>query len=218
MKGRKTRRWRLRGPLEPSSSLSCPSDHDHDDMAAKRKTWLGEFWRPLAALLLWVLGMVPLIAAPPLLPSLAETRIGGLTAFPVDCIPAAPLFSSDLTRACGPPLYDSTSGCSVAAKSGMQGPSPIISAGKQGKHIPGHNNFTPGRSELTSDASVLGRNAGTGQPIGTTPIGQAGSKERVNFGETIGNYVDPATGMSTPTNNGIIHYANDGIHIVPARP
>ena len=86
-------------------------------MAAKRKSWLGEFWRPLAALLLWVLGMVPLIAAPPLL-SLAETRIGGLTAFPVDCIPAAQLFSSDLTRACGPPLYDVASGCSVAANRG----------------------------------------------------------------------------------------------------
>ena len=51
-------------------------------MAAKEKSWLGEFWRPLAALLLWVLGMVPLIAAPPLLPSVAETRIGGLAAFP----------------------------------------------------------------------------------------------------------------------------------------
>ena len=86
-------------------------------MAAKRKSWLGEFWRPLAALLLWVLGMVPLIAAPPLLPSFAETRIGGLTTFPVDCIPAAPLFPSDLTRACGPPLYDLASDCSVAANS-----------------------------------------------------------------------------------------------------
>jgi hypothetical protein len=89
-------------------------------MAAKRKSWLGEFWRPLAALLLWVLGMVPLIAAPPLLSSVVETRIGGLTAFPVDCIPAVPLFSSDLTRACGPPLYDLASGCSVAANRGIQ--------------------------------------------------------------------------------------------------
>jgi len=86
--------------------------------AAKRKSWLGELWRPLAALLLWAVGIVAAYAAPPLLPSLAETRIGGLTAFPVDCIPAVPLFSSDLTRACGPPLYDSASGCSVAAKSG----------------------------------------------------------------------------------------------------
>ena len=83
--------------------------------AAKRKSWLGELWRPLAALLLWAVGIVAAYAAPPLLPSLAETRIGGLTAFPVDCIPAVPLFSSDLTRACGPPLYDSASGCSVEA-------------------------------------------------------------------------------------------------------
>jgi len=104
-----------RGRLERGSSFSRPSGHDSDDMAAKGTSWLGEFWRPLAALLLWVVGLVPAIAAPPLLPVLAETRVGGLTAFPVDCIPAVPLFSSDLTRACGPPLYDSASGCSVAA-------------------------------------------------------------------------------------------------------
>ena len=86
-------------------------------MAAKGKSWLGEFWRPLAALLLWVLGMVPLIAAPTL-PSLAETRIGGLQPIPQVIAPAELLLSLDLHRACGPPLYDVASGCSVAAKSG----------------------------------------------------------------------------------------------------
>ena len=87
-------------------------------MAAKGRSWLGELWRPLAALLLWVLGMVPLIAAPPLLPSLAETRVGGVTAFPVDGIPAAPLYPSDLHRVCGPPLEEVASGSPVAPKSG----------------------------------------------------------------------------------------------------
>ncbi len=114
----------LGGPARPAavnSSLSRPFATLRAMQAAKRKSWLGELWRPLAALLLWVVGCVAAYAAPPLLPSLAETRIGGLTAFPVDCIPAVPLFSSDLTRACGPPLYDLASGCSVAAKRTKQG-------------------------------------------------------------------------------------------------
>jgi hypothetical protein len=85
--------------------------------AAKRKSWLGELWRPLAALLLWVLGMVPLIAAPPL-PSLAETRIGGLTTYPADFIQAPSLLTIESHRACAPPLYDLASGCSVAANRG----------------------------------------------------------------------------------------------------
>jgi hypothetical protein len=83
-------------------------------MAAKRKSWLGELWRPLAALLLWVLGMGPLIAAPPL-PSLAETRVGGLTILPADFIQASSLLTIESHRACAPPLYDLASGCSVAA-------------------------------------------------------------------------------------------------------
>jgi hypothetical protein len=114
----------LGGPARPAAEDSSFSRHFctlWPMQAAKRKSWLGEFWWALAALLLWVLGMVPLIAAPPLLSSLAETRVGGLTAFPADCIPAVPLFSSDLTRACGPPLYDLASGCSVAANSGKTG-------------------------------------------------------------------------------------------------
>ncbi len=87
-------------------------------MAAKGKIWLGEFWRSLAALLLWVLGMVPLIAAPPLLPSLVETRVGGLQPSAEIIAPADLPLSLELHRACGPPLYDLASDCSVAAKSG----------------------------------------------------------------------------------------------------
>ena len=111
----------LGGPARPAaddSSFSRLFCTLRAMQAAKRKSWFGELWRPLAALLLWAVGIVAAHAAPPLLPSLVETRIGGLTAFPVDCIPAAPLFSSDLTRACGPPLYDLASDCSVAANRG----------------------------------------------------------------------------------------------------
>ena len=162
MKERKTRRGRLRGPLEPSSSLSCPLVHDHGDMAAKKKSWLGEFWRPLAALLLWVLGMVPLIAAPPLLPSVAETRIGGLTAFPVDCIPAAPLFPSDLTRACGPPLYDVASECSVAAKSG----------GRVKLNLFGEGEAAPGYVDVSTSARFA-----NGRPL--TQTFESGSAQEI---------------------------------------
>jgi hypothetical protein len=104
-----------RGRVERGSSFSRLSGHDSDDMAAQRKSWLGELWRPLAALLLWVVGCVAAHAAPPLLPSLAETRVGGLQPIPQVIAPADLLLSRELHRACGPPLYDSASGCSVAA-------------------------------------------------------------------------------------------------------
>jgi len=87
-------------------------------MAAKRKSWLGEWWRSLAALLLWAVGVVAAHAAPPLLPSLAETRVGGLQPSAEIIAPADLFLSLELHRACGPPLYDLASDCSVAAKSG----------------------------------------------------------------------------------------------------
>jgi filamentous hemagglutinin len=70
---------------------------------------------------------------------------------------------------------------------------------------------------LTCDPEKLGQKAGTGEQVGKIPVGKPGSKERVNFGENIGTYVDPA-GNALPTTNGIIHYGKDGIHIIPARP
>ncbi len=94
---------------------------------------------------------------------------------------------------------------------------PPIHSGKQGKHIPSHNNFEPGRSTLHADPETLAAKAGTGEPIGKLKVGQPGSKERVQFDGVIGDYVDEA-GVATPTRVGIIHYAKDGIHIVPGRP
>lgn len=99
----------------------------------------------------------------------------------------------------------------------MHGPSPRINLGQQGKHQVGHNNYTSGRSVLTANPSDLGNYAGTGQQVGKVEVGLPGSKERVNFGQEIGTYVDPAGGSSSTT-NGIIHYGKEGIHIVPARP
>jgi filamentous hemagglutinin len=54
--------------------------------------------------------------------------------------------------------------------------------------------------------------------VGNTPVGQPGSKERVDFGKNIGDYVDRDTGERSPTSIGIIHYGSKGAHIVPARP
>ena len=89
---------------------------------------------------------------------------------------------------------------------------PKINPGKQGKHVPGHNNFQPGKSELThpDPQGLLDRGAGTGV--------QHGNKEVVDFGEPIGTHVAP-DGTRTPTTRGTIHYdQSGGAHIVPAKP
>ena len=104
-----------------------------------------------------------------------------------------------------------------APAAGAARTAPLVNMGKQGKHIVGHNNYIPGRSVLTGNPQVLAQRAGTGSPVGSVARGQAGFKERVDFGEIIGNYVKD--GVSTPTRNGIITYAGDGsIHIIPAAP
>ena len=90
-----------------------------------------------------------------------------------------------------------------------------VNAGKQGKHIVGNNNYTEGRSIFkgtVDDAQrLVDEFAGTGEWIGT-------NKERINFGEVIGQYVNPATGEAVDTTVGIIHYSKTGTHIVPAQP
>jgi RHS repeat-associated protein len=107
----------------------------------------------------------------------------------------------------------------LRAIAGVQAPrgAPVVNMGKQGKHILGHNNYTPGRSILKADPNKLAQRAGSGTPVGSTPRGQAGFKERIDFGEIIGDFVKD--GVATPTSNGIITYAKDGsIHIIPAAP
>jgi hypothetical protein len=96
---------------------------------------------------------------------------------------------------------------------------PSVHRGKQAKHLLGDNRFIPGRSELTADPELLARRAGSGEPVGSVVVrGQAGFKERVDFGFQIGVFVDRA-GNRFPTTVGIIHYAADGsIHIIPGRP
>ena len=63
----------------------------------------------------------------------------------------------------------------------------------------------------TKDSILVDDYSGKGTALGD-------NKERVDFGRTIGNYVDPVTGAKYPTTVGIIHYSKSGTHIVPARP
>ena len=91
-----------------------------------------------------------------------------------------------------------------------------IHMGQQGKHIPGHNNHIAGRSELTSNPQDLLNRVKQGDVGSINSLGS--NKHRVNFGQNIGNYVDPVSGVSSPTTNAIIHSGKNGAHIVPARP
>ena len=96
-----------------------------------------------------------------------------------------------------------------------------VNRGQQNKHIPGTNEYKNSvksgnkRSIMNGDIKdiqkLLDEKAGTGTMIGD-------NKERVDFGQVIGQYVNPTTGEVTDTTMGIIHYGNKGAHIVPARP
>jgi hypothetical protein len=74
------------------------------------------------------------------------------------------------------------------------------------------------RRGLTADPEMLVRRAGSGIPVGSTPRGQAGFKERIDFGKPIGTWVGK-DGKEMQTSVGMLHYRADGtVHIVPARP
>ncbi|MCC8427258.1 polymorphic toxin type 50 domain-containing protein [Mucilaginibacter sp. UR6-11] len=92
----------------------------------------------------------------------------------------------------------------------------VINAGKQGKHIEGHNNYTLGKSILTSEAQSLLDNYSSGNVKSIQKIDAV--KTRVDFGQNIGYYIDPTTNVAMPTTKGIVITSNTGAHIVPARP
>jgi filamentous hemagglutinin len=95
----------------------------------------------------------------------------------------------------------------------------LLHEGKQGKHVPGHNNYQPGKSIFTGDAQeLLNNHAGTGNNLRSDPIGTPGTREVVDFGQEIGSYVDRSSGEEIPTRIGIIHYSKTGAHIVPSNP
>lgn len=97
---------------------------------------------------------------------------------------------------------------------GRGGVSRSIHAGKQGKHIEGHNNYKPGKSVLEVDAQSLLDDFHEGNFQSSRVINE--TKTSVNFGKPIGNYVKD--GVSTPTSVGTVINSKTGVHIVPANP
>ena len=93
-----------------------------------------------------------------------------------------------------------------------------IHSGKQGKHIPGHNNYKEGRSYLTiteqQAQELVNQYAGTGQII-RDRNGKYTGKERITTNDQIGVCID-LEGNEVPTKSFMIHYSKDGVHIVPA--
>lgn len=96
----------------------------------------------------------------------------------------------------------------------LEGVASNISPGRQGKHIPGHNNSLPGRSPLNDNIDP--QNLLNGLLSGKFTVVGFGSRGDpvFDFGRTIG--VDNESGL--PTRFGTIHPGKDGSHIVPANP
>lgn len=93
---------------------------------------------------------------------------------------------------------------------------------KQGKHIKGHKNYIPESNKSifihNNPQKLINTHAGKGQKMAGNIPGKPGYKELVDFGESIGYFVDKKTGKTISTTWGSIHYAKDGVHIVPRRP
>ncbi|MBV6818401.1 DUF4150 domain-containing protein [Rahnella sp. PD12R] len=106
----------------------------------------------------------------------------------------------------------------------IQKPTVIIEQSKQNKHILGTNEYKISlesglnKSILTVLPNSLLSEIGSGKQVGNILVGMPGSKERIDFGRVIGNYVERDTGALLPTSNGIVHYSKKGVHVVPSRP
>lgn len=90
-----------------------------------------------------------------------------------------------------------------------------IHADEQGKHIPGHRNYIPGRSVLHLSIAEAQRlveeYAGTGTWFEP-------NKEVVDFHVVIGTWKKKGEQNGLETTRGTIHYSKSGCHIVPAQP
>lgn len=94
-----------------------------------------------------------------------------------------------------------------------------VLAGKQGKHILGHNNYITGRSYLNSKEDVqalINKYAGTGTLV-RDASGKWAHKEVVTADHPIGFAVSQVDGSETETSTFTIHYSKQGVHIVPKK-
>lgn len=96
-----------------------------------------------------------------------------------------------------------------------------IHKGRQGKHILGNNNYTPGKSYLfgtLGDAQALiDQYHGTGVLKAIGESNRWNGREVITADHDIGININPTTGEEQATNRGTIHYAKGGAHIVPAQ-
>lgn len=105
-------------------------------------------------------------------------------------------------------------------------PNLTIKVGAQNKHIVGTNEYnvtsqTQLRSPLATGVNpqaLVNQYAGTGRATNNVLLGQAGSKEVIVTNKVVGNYIDDKGNDFGLTTNFTIHYAKNGVHIVPARP
>ncbi|MCI0381548.1 MAG: polymorphic toxin type 50 domain-containing protein [Chlamydiae bacterium] len=74
-----------------------------------------------------------------------------------------------------------------------------------------------GRWSHPDPQQLLNKYAGKGQKV-TGKAGKPGYRERVDFQEIIGYFMDKDSKIELPTSKGIIHYSKKGAHIVPADP
>ena len=95
-----------------------------------------------------------------------------------------------------------------------------IEAGKQGKHILGHNNYIDGRSYLTvtmdEAQELVDKYAGTGE-LRRDGKGNWKHQEIIHTPKPIGVDINPVTGEQTTVSDFKIHYSQKGVHIVPFR-
>ena len=91
---------------------------------------------------------------------------------------------------------------------------------KQAKHLPGKHNYQHGKSilEHRDPQKLVNEFAGTGIKTSNSIPGTPGYREIVNFKEHIGYHANRETGEKISTTWGKIHYAKDGVHIVPTLP
>jgi hypothetical protein len=100
---------------------------------------------------------------------------------------------------------------------------------QQNKHIVGTNEHKTANASAPTPRSTIDSNidvqqlvnnyAGTGREIPTgRPLGTPGSKENISTNKVIGQYYDVTKKSFVPTKKFTIHYAKNGVHIVPARP
>jgi hypothetical protein len=96
-----------------------------------------------------------------------------------------------------------------------------IEIDKQNKHVVGKHNFELGKSEFvhSDPQNLLSKFAGKGKPINNKALGTPDYRERVDFGELIGYYVNEENpGIKLPTTKGTIRYSKKGAHIIPSHP